>query len=196
MTTELSVDPSRSASTVERRDGELRVVHAIPGRIRIRVEVPPNGPKDLGRLYWWEKRIRGLDGVLDVSANPPARSLRVLYEAESFNPYLELGLDREESEPSAPGAGGARAPSSTTAQQLARWFWNADRRVWEATGGKLDLKLAIPASLVAYGLWEAALGAEMATTTLQITAWYAYNVFMHMHPREMITPGPVPDPAV
>lgn len=175
---------------------DLRVVHALPGRLRVRVKAAP-GDGDWSAadaLAGWEQRFRDLAGVRDVVLNRATGSLLVHYDPEVVDLHQEFALgspaplDSSGNPVEAYSDGEGRpaiAPASLPARAAAAAFWKADTALSDLSGGNMDLKLAVPAALLGAGLWELAVGAEVAGMSFHVLAWYAYNLFYQLHPREM-----------
>ncbi|MDQ2733100.1 MAG: heavy-metal-associated domain-containing protein, partial [Armatimonadota bacterium] len=161
----------------------LRVVHALPGRMRLKLETHIEDPAE---LFVWETMLKEAPGVQEVTVNPATRSLLVQYDPEMEHVFHHLGVRRLSGEwvPVQPEGPETihKTPPTPTAKAIARGFWMMDRRLFNASGGKLDLKLAVPGALLGFGLFELLTGAELAAVTFPTLAWYAYNFFIHLHP--------------
>jgi len=166
----------------------MHLVHAIPGRVRVRLQQRGDQPND---LLLWQQRLHALPGVSGVTVNAATRSLVVTYDPALFDPFETMELEH-------PSASKAQEPRwqrphvygpTPAAKAIATRFWEADARLSHLTGGKMDMKLAVPGVLLAAGLWELATGVEVAAATFHTLAWYSYNIFMHMHPELTIIPA-------
>lgn len=161
----------------------LRVVHALPGRLRLKLETHIEDPAE---LFVWESMLKDAPGVQGVTVNLAARSILVQYDPETEDVVHQLGVRRLSGEwvhvqPEGPDTI-YKTPPTPASKAIARKFWEWDRGLSNASGGNLDLKLAVPAGLLGFGLFELLTGAELAAVTFPTLAWYAYNFFIHLHP--------------
>jgi hypothetical protein len=78
---------------------------------------------------------------------------------------------------------GERKPSAT-AEAIASFFDDVDRRLARATGDRVDLRVAFPLTLAALGLWSATGGGLRLRNTLPTAFfWYAFSAFHGLNRR-------------
>ncbi len=161
----------------------LKVVHALPGRVRLRVAKVKGNPA-LARQA--QKKLAQVPGIRQVEATPGTGSLLIQYDGELFSaasleilsetlaelfPEIEVlslaaGLA---SLAETPGAGAGTGPP--LAAGLTGSLQAANAQLAKLTGG-LDLKLLAPLALILFGLrrlWAA----EKATSP----SWFDYLWF-------------------
>jgi hypothetical protein len=167
-----------------------RVVHHIPGRLRVRLPRSSRRPDILRDLHGF---IRGLGGVREVEINPLTGSILVHYEPESAAEVESL-LARGAS------SGWEAPPELTDVDELAdRIEREADflaahselalhivhavkalnSAVREASGNTVDLKVLLPAGLAVWAFWKH--GAEASTPMWVTLAIFAINSFLTLH---------------
>src|SRR5919199_3373312 len=77
-------------TTAQRSESELQVVHAIPGRVRLRTT---SSTRLISGLESLAQKLRQQDGVLEVETNPTTNSLVVTFKASSLSlPQMLEGL--------------------------------------------------------------------------------------------------------
>src|SRR5215510_14166216 len=140
--------------------GAVRVVHALPRRVRLKVSGLKGDPSFAREL---EKALWGIRGVCRVDANPGTGSVLVLYddsmrwqdsipavarEIVAVAPHLdEKTVARHlTATPEAPPGDPLLEPSDVTG-----FFHGMNESVRTTTGG-LDLKLLVPLALVLLGV--------------------------------------------
>jgi hypothetical protein len=151
----------------------MRIVHHIPGRLRLRVPVSIDGPA-------LTEVLERLPGVHGCAWSERTRSLLVLYEPESATADTVLDALGEhgpvapppptsaEATPAAPGAPLARAVSDG--------FGQLDERVRRATRGVVGLGGLVPIALTLWAVRELALG-RAAPLAWSSALWYAHGLF-------------------
>lgn len=132
------------------RTGPVRVLHAVPGRIRLGVPslVSSSGAaRKEGRFL--EDKLPRLEGVRDVRVTPVTGSVVVRYEPDEVEPILVLaavvrllGLDEEFDRPRDPVL-------RTIARDLGT---SANRLVYERSGGLVDLWTLLLLAGTVYGV--------------------------------------------
>jgi hypothetical protein len=155
----------------------LRVVHEIPGRLRIRV--PPD--VDLPRLA---EAVRTEPGVLSSTGSARTRGLLVLYEPESQSgEALKDALGRHsgldvpyESPPPAAVATRRGRPGSAVAHALRRGVGEIDQHVHQATRGLVGLSGLLPLALSTWAVSQLLRG-RVSALSWSSALWYAHALF-------------------
>ena len=163
-------DPINERST-------LRIVHALPGRLRFR------GPARAGSEEL-AQAIGGLAGVRSCSWSPRTRSILVLFEPETITAEAitqavvrhagideSLVVDLARVRPI-----GARHGQATFAAGVAETFGELDRRVHRTTRGLVGLGTLVPLILTVWAAREIALG-RAAPLAWSTALWYAHGLF-------------------
>jgi hypothetical protein len=164
----------------------VNVVHAIPGRLRLRVEELRNN-EEFARDV--QRRLSASAPIRQVIANPATASVLVRYDARQQEAAFASirttfpDLDGERLnvtwEPSINGATSSSAVASTVVAALDV----ANRRVARRTGG-LDLKLLIPSALIFLSMVLLALAIlrrRVPIPTWYELLWFGFNVFLALN---------------
>ena len=175
-------EPTRKAKP------HARVVHHIPGRMRIRLHKDSRHPHALQQL---KTDLGAQPGVHGVEVNETAGSVTVTYDAQQNTAAGILGLLQDfgvlvgtvidvpylEAED--------HSGHSKTALTLAGALDDLDRRLSTWTGHTVDLKLLFPLGLVGAGLWQISkhgLMFEMSPGWLLV--WLGFDAFLQLHGRQ------------
>ncbi len=155
----------------------LRIVHALPGRLRFR------GPARAASEELAEA-LRGLAGVRSCRSSPRTRSILVLFEPETIAPEAiteavarhagideSLVVDLAQERPAR-----ARHGQATFAAGVAETFGELDRRVHRITRGLVGLGALVPLGLTVWAARELALG-RAAPLAWSTALWYAHGLF-------------------
>jgi hypothetical protein len=151
----------------------MRVLHRIPGRLRL--AVPALGdPREVVAA------LEGRPGFLSWRWNHRTRSLLLLHDAQvvSSEALLEMLSSRlgwaavEEG----PAPASRRASPPALAAAIREGMAELDARVAGATLGAVDLRLLFPMGLFAWAVWELSRGA-VAPLAWSSALWYAHGLF-------------------
>jgi hypothetical protein len=155
----------------------LRVLHDIPGRLR--VALPDR--VDPGPVL---ESLRKLGGVTLTRWSPRTRSLVVLYDPAATTPHalretIEANVEEpepigaaDETRPSIP----AERPAVRLAAAIRQTTSELDAGIASATGGWLDLKLLLPLALLGWAARELIRG-QVAPLAWSSALWYAHGLF-------------------
>ena len=185
---------SHRRRTERRRTGDgpgedlagIDVVHAIPGRARVRIDVLKGDPAVATRL---RERLASLPGMRRVEANPVTGTVLLVYEAEDTRwleelpdaagtPAAEVAAVRSRLEREAAPAANGQPPRA----RVAAFFDGLNRRVQDATGG-VDLALLVPALLVLLGLRALVATDKVRTPTWYDLLWFGFGTFVMLNTR-------------
>jgi hypothetical protein len=127
------------------RTGPVRTVHLLPGRVRFRVPSLVGARPEAEALC---DRLRTIDGVKHVEADPTSGSLLVRYRKKIVRAELLfaatvrlLGLEKQLD----------ATPRPVVVRELREVFRNLNRAVYDCTGGILDFSSAVLILLAAAG---------------------------------------------
>lgn len=163
--------------------GNIEILHAIPGRVRLRV----GGLKrDPGSAREIQDRIADHPGVRQVEANPVTGSVVIHFDPAAGTPgeFLRQVVPEHvaaewEAAPAQAFDGSPRG--FAPAGRIAGLFRQVDRRV-EATTGGLDLKVLLPVALFLFGM-RALLAPKkkLALPTWYDLLWFAFGSFVALN---------------
>jgi len=164
-------------SAVSRLDGwadaphAIRIVHDIPGRLRLRL---PPGATGAGL----QDVVDGLEGALSSVWSPRTRSLLVRYDAAVLTPAAIARAVAERADLDLPAANddvreAGRAP---VASAVSAAFSRLNERVALRTQGRINFPMLVSVGLV---LWAGRQLLRGPVTSLSWTSalWYAHGLF-------------------
>jgi hypothetical protein len=179
--------------TTESDVGGVRVVHAIPGRVRLKVAQVRKNPALAGEV---QTRLAAAPGISRVEVNPLTGSVLMLYEAPdaaspdalralaeplaAFFPGFDL-TDFVVRRPSATNGAGT-APS--LASGVASFFAALNSEVKQMTGGNADLRILLPSALFLFGVGGVLMSEKLPLPTWYDLLWFSLGTFF------MLNPGP------
>jgi hypothetical protein len=179
-----------SRSTPEEESYEVRIVSAIPGRLRFKIPAERRTEESLRRLG---NAFAGLEGA-EVETNPQTGSMLLRYDAERLNvAEIERALADLDITPvfeRQSRAGGAGPPAGRV-KSIAEGL---NSRVAGKTRG-VDLRLLVPLGLGALSVRQAVREAPgLKHAPWYVLAWYAFDSFIKLNgePRTSMAVG-IPD---
>lgn len=162
-----------------------KVVHHIPGRLRVRLPRLRRDPHLAGRLRDF---FSGLGAVQKIDINPVTGSILVHYRPESHG-EIQAVLRQAEVLPelTEPGQLAEEIERDTeflgAHSELAFHVVHAvkalDREIRVASGNTVDLKVLLPATLALWALTK--IGAEVATPMWVTLGIFSFNSFVALH---------------
>ena len=176
-----------------------RIVSHAPGRMRVRLDREHRDPEALAQI---EQTIGARPGVTAVSTDHRTGSVLVKYDHSTLGKgdvtsmLLDVGvvaLDLIGAEDAAEGLEDvgdernprAAAPHSTGANAVLDAVTDLDHRISQLTGGRLDLKLLVPAGLGLMALRQVALnGLGLGQVPGYVLLWYTFDSFYKLHQRK------------
>jgi hypothetical protein len=169
--------------------GDIRIVHAIPGRVRVKISRLKENPV-LAREV--QARLSTVRGIQYVEVNPVTGSVLVLYDRttlESLDSLLSLpawfsplfpDLEFHELEDWLTSANG-NGSATSFADRLSTFFGDLNAKVGETTGG-LDLKLLLPVALFLLGMRGVLVAGKGVFPTWYDLLWFAFGTFFMLNP--------------
>lgn len=176
----------------------IKIVHAIPGRIRLKVASIRDNPPLAGEL---QQRLVSLQGVRKVQINPQTGSVLILYEAAAFaspealpelaTPLAEIfpGLALNEPQSWMSSANGSGSTPSLT-QGIVSFFAGLNKNIDAATGGAVDLRILLPLGLFLLGLRSLLITDKRPLPTWYDFLWFGLGTYFMLNPQ----PGEKPPP--
>ncbi|MGA9754951.1 MAG: HMA2 domain-containing protein [Desulfobaccales bacterium] len=142
-------------------DSEIRIVHAIPGRVRLKVARLRENPP-LARVI--QERLGAVRGIQGVEATPLTGSVLVLFDPQAITSPESLATLSETLTGLFPGPDLTQLAdflSRSMAVEEAGLTWSEfvvdflvdlNARLGSALGGLADFRLLVPLALVVFGL--------------------------------------------
>jgi hypothetical protein len=168
----------------------IKVVHAMPGRIRVKISRLKDNPA-FGREI--QQRLSDVQGIQRVEVNLVTGSVLVLYDvaamdsfdslislAGSFAPlFPELNMGELQAWFDAFGDNGDGQPS--VAARLSTLFGTLNHEVGKSTGG-LDLRLLLPLILLFFGIRGLLVAEKVTFPAWYDLLWFAFGSFFMLNP--------------
>jgi hypothetical protein len=170
--------------------GGIKVVHAIPGRIRLKISRLKDDPA-LARSI--RERLLTVEGVQQVEVNPITGSVLVLYTGTAIRPFDSLSslmefftplfpdLDWGELEAWTAASNNGTNSATSPAEQFATVVGGLNAKLGEATGG-FDLKFLLPLSLFLLGLRGLLVEGKGGFPTWYDLLWFSFGTFFMLNP--------------
>jgi hypothetical protein len=168
----------------------IRVVHASPGRIRLKIAEVKDNPALAGEI---RQRLATARGVRHVETTPLTGSVLVLYDAAGFTSpdaflaladsltFLLPGVDaRKLAETWLAQASHGSTPTPSLAHNIAEILGVVNAKVGNATGG-LDLKALLPLSLFFLGVRSLVVSKPLPVPTWYDFLWFALGTFVMLN---------------
>jgi hypothetical protein len=173
-----------------------RVVHAVPGRVRVRLDEGGLSEDTAARL---RSAIETVPGVVSVRANPRTASLVIQYDPDSLDVGAVIARSRaanllvELPDPDAHGP--PVMPPSEVATRIQRAFGDIDARLHELSAGRWNLRSVVPAAFGVLAL-RAILRdpGALAAAPWYVLAWYAFDSFIKLHQEPKVIQVQPPQP--
>ncbi len=169
----------------------LEIVHAVPGRVRLRAVTLRDDPAQARDV---EALARELPGFESVAVRPQTSSVIVRYSLEdtdpaSFHAALASRFDLREPRKTAPPA--PTAPDTPAAprpvprplgaqltRQVRRLWVFGNRKTLSATGGLLDLHSSVPWVLLFLGIRQVVISSSLGPLPWYTAFYYALQAVM------------------
>jgi hypothetical protein len=171
---------------------DIKIVHAVPGRIRLKVAQVRENPTLAGEI---QTRLAASRGIRQVEVNPLTGSVLVLYEAqEAASPdslralaeplsALFPGFDLKDfARKHLPSTNGASSEPSLTSG-IASFFGALNTGVGKVTGGSADLRILVPLTLFVLGVRGLLVSDQRPFPTWYDLFWFALGTFFMLNPR-------------
>jgi hypothetical protein len=169
----------------------VHVVHAIPGRIRLKVAPLKDNPRLAEAI---QDRLGAVRGIRWVETNPRTGSVLILY-GRSIGPTEESLHELTEAlQPLFPGFDAERIPIVMAGRQTngSNGSVRLDRRITgflgginagveRATGG-VDLRVLVPVALFALGIRSLMTTDQVRFPTWYDFIWFAFGTFLALNP--------------
>ena len=171
---------------------DVKVVHAIPGRIRLKVSELKDNPTLAVAV---QDRLSSVSAVDWVETNPVTGSVLVVYDVDevaSFDsvhtlsevltplfPNLDVG--QIQARLSRPSNGSGSQTSSSLDKRISGLFGTLNVGVGKVTGGT-DLKVILPVALFCLGLRGLVASEKLPFPAWYDFLWFAFGTFLALNP--------------
>lgn len=169
--------------------GGVRVVHALPGRIRLKIGQLQQNPALAGEL---RTQLAGIPGVRLVEVNPVTGSVLVLFEPPEGAPadsirFLSTAwparfgkLDVQAVEAGLGGGGNGAGGTPSMDRRIVDFFGALNAGVARTTSG-VDLKVLLPLVLFFLGLRSLLFSDKVPFPTWYDFFWFALSTFVMLN---------------
>jgi hypothetical protein len=171
----------------------IKIMHAIPGRIRIKVAQPRENPTLAAQI---QEHLASVSGVQKVEANTRTSSLILLYDAaalsspEGFRVFTEplAALFPELTLPDFAAwqslSMGARAAALPAVGGMIRSsFGEVNAKIDQATAGGIDLKVLVPLLLFGLGIRSLITSEKLISPAWYDFLWFALGTYFMLNPK-------------
>lgn len=178
---------------------EIRLVHALPGRVRVKIAPVKNNPSLAGEV---RKKFSAVHGVQQVDANPVTGSVLLTYDkaiepldflpalSEAFTSVFQQGdvgslitpddLAALDSWTRTSSNGSRSEPR--LANRISALFGTLDAEVEKVAGGGADLKVLVPVTLFLLGVGRLLFAKKVPFPTWYDLFWFAFGTFIALNP--------------
>jgi len=169
--------------------GGIKVVHTIPGRVRVKLSQIKENPALAREVH---ERLSAVQGIQRAEVNPITGSILVLYDRTQLEPLDSLlslaewfgplfpDFEFSDLESLLASANGDGADPSL-AEHLSTIFGSLNAKVGETTGG-VDLKLLLPLTLFLLGVRGLLVAGKGVFPTWYDLLWFAFGTFFMLNP--------------
>jgi len=173
-------------------DRGVAIVHAVPGRIRLKISRLKRDPKYAVAI---RDRLLSLPGIRRVEANPLTASVVVSYNesattfpallpnlSEALQAFAFPDLDRREVEAMLTAPSNGSHPSPTPlANRIYSVLGTVDEGVDWVTGGSADLRVLLPLSLFGLGIGRLLSSSSVQFPTWFDLIWFSFGTFVALN---------------
>ncbi len=177
-------------------DRTATIVHAIPGRVRVRLGRTLRSPQTMETL---SGLLAQMEGVHNVRTNSSTGSLLLEYDPQVVDlEQLYVAAAAANVTIVVPGVATQASPEEIT--PLAKGINSAvgrfDRAVSDFSGGKIDLKTLFPLGLAAAALRQiASSGGNVTAAPWYALLWYSFETFNRYNGRKQGRTSEEPEPS-
>lgn len=179
-------------------DRSISIVHAVPGRIRLKISRLKRDPKYAVAI---RERLLSLPGIRRVEANPLTASVLVSYNesattfpalvpnlSEALQQFASPDLDRRQIEAmlTTPSNGNGSHPPMPLASRINSWLGTMDEGVDWVTGGNIDLRVLLPLSLFGLGVGRLFSSSNVQFPTWFDLLWFSFGTFVALNAGRMV----------
>ncbi|MEW5803412.1 MAG: HMA2 domain-containing protein [bacterium] len=181
-----AADDHKKGENMGDMKGEVRIASSTPGRLRLRMYHPGRHPEFLQRVKTY---LTDRPGIHRVDANHTTGSITIRYDTDthSYDSLITLLHDMGVILRDVMSGGEwslLDTGQCTAAAQMSRVISDLDNRIFQLTGGKVNLKLIIPLTMGAIGIRQIIRhGLGISQVPGYVLVWYAVDAFFRLHPK-------------
>jgi hypothetical protein len=155
----------------------LRVVHRLPGRLRVQAAELQNNPVVLERI---ERDIGALAGVRSASGNRMTGTVLIEYDPQSQSESILVERIARASglRIATAGAWGAGAPIPAFAEAVQEPFGRLNAGLFDVTRGNLDLRYLVPLLFAGYGTLKLLRQGPVPSIPWYLLYWWSFRMFV------------------
>jgi Heavy metal associated domain 2 len=169
----------------------IKVVHAMPGRIRVKISRLKGNPVVAREI---EAQLSDVQGIQRVEVNLVTGSVLVFYDPEQMAPSDSLfslagtfaalfpGLNPSELQAWLTSSHDEPNGQFSVADRISMCFGSLNQTVGRSTGG-LDLRLLLPLILFFFGVRGLLMAEKVAFPTWYDLLWFAFGTFFMLNPQ-------------
>ena len=168
-------------------DGHVRVVSAVPGRVRIKLHPSKRSPAFMDRV---KEHLGSREGVHHVRLNNATGSITVRYDHHRHSTQSLLGLLKDldtvfqclghEAEMASPEGW---VDDDFASEGFVEALNDLNRRIRDVTGIPVNLKILMPLLFAGAGLWSISRrGLMIEAVPGWLFLWFAFDMFVKLHP--------------
>ena len=167
----------------------VRVVHAIPGRIRLKIPMISQDPRLASDI---EERLSRIDGVRRVETSPVTGSVLVFFEGGAATsagclralsdglPALFSSLDWKELQAGLASGGNGAHTMSALDRRIMEFFSSLNSSVSNLTSG-IDLRVLVPLALFFLGMRALLFSGNVPFPSWYDYFWFALSTFIMLN---------------
>jgi hypothetical protein len=169
--------------------GGIKVVHAIPGRVRVKMARLKENPAEAREV---QGHLSAVQGIQRVEVNPITGSVLILYDRTAFDSLESLLSLAAHLSPLFPDldfsglqdwltSANTNGNAPPVAERLGSFFGGLNVKVSETTGG-VDLKFLLPLTLFLLGVRAVMVAGKGVFPTWYDLLWFAFGSFFMLNP--------------
>jgi hypothetical protein len=183
---------------------DVKVVHAIPGRIRLKVSELKDNPALAEAV---QERLSSVSAVDWVETNPVTGSVLVVYDvdevatfdsasalSEVLTPlFPTLDAGQIQARLTRPANGSRSEPGVPLDRRISGMIGSLNVGVGKVTGG-VDLRVLLPVALFCLGVRGLIASEKLPFPAWYDFLWFAFGTFVALNPASSTAPGSVQAP--
>jgi hypothetical protein len=176
-------------------EATIQIVHAIPGRIRVKVAHLRDTPALADQI---REQLAAVPGVKKVETNARAASVLILYDEavlgspEGFQAFVAplVALFPDVTPPDfdswrslSSGGGAASAAAPSVGEAIRSFFGEVNAKIDQATVSSIDLKVIVPLLLFGLGIRSLIKSEKLLSPAWYDFFWFALGTYFMLNPK-------------